>query len=262
MNNLAQVLKPSFHLKTVTLFLVMGIFWLFSTLSLSAQSTQNAYIESDIELRDFDRSNWENTVNDLDYSGTPPAAKPKTEARERSSTRDRGRDRDYRRHRSHDRGEGLSIGLGKGFFTAIVVLFGIALLAWIILSMTGGIGPKNKRIKSEDVTLENIEENIHETELEGFIRKALEKGDFPLAIRLYYLAVIKELSLKKIIKWKRDKTNGEYVREARKSKFIADFQELTLIFERIWYGGKTLDKAAFQQLEPKFKKLIQDIEQA
>ena len=54
---------------------------------------------------------------------------------------------------------------------------------------------------------EKIEENIHESDLDKFIKQAESEEKYNLAIRLYYLAIIKELSLGKLIKWKRNKTN-------------------------------------------------------
>jgi len=92
-----------------------------------------------------------------------------------------------------------------------------------------------------------------------FIRAAKEKGDYALAMRLYYLAIIKEMSLKKLIKWKRDKTNGEYLRELRSSNFFTEFNEVTNIFERIWYGGGKIDAGTFAGFEGKFRGLVERI---
>ena len=75
-------------------------------------------------------------------------------------------------------------------------------------------------------------------------------------MRLYYLAVLKELSLKELIKWKKDKTNGEYLRELAGSRLFGTVQEVTLIFERVWYGKTAVQEEDFLQMEAKFKKAI------
>ena len=77
-----------------------------------------------------------------------------------------------------------------------------------------------------------------------------------MAVRLYYLSVLKELSVKNHIRWKRDKTNGAYLRELAGSPLFGTVQEVTLIFERVWYGKVELAKPDFDQLEIKLKKAV------
>jgi hypothetical protein len=92
--------------------------------------------------------------------------------------------------------------------------------------------------------------------LERFIREAVDQQKYALAIRLYYLAIIKELSLSKLIKWKRDKTNWSYLNEVRTTALSQPFRETTRIFERVWYGEGTLDEKEFLSIKPKFDQLI------
>ena len=137
-------------------------------------------------------------------------------------------------------------------------------MAIVLLHLLGTeklFAPRDKKIKqaSLNIDIEEIEENLNETELEGFIRKAIDNEDYPSAIRLYYLGILKELSLKKLIKHKKDKTNGEYSRELRRSVFHKGFKELTLVFERIWYGKTEFFKEDFEEVEPKFQNLINQI---
>ena len=122
---------------------------------------------------------------------------------------------------------------------------------------------RNKKItpsaNAEAIDLEQIEENIHETDFERYIRQALESKQFALAIRLYYLHILNELSQLKHIKWKKDKTNRTYLNEMSSSPFNQSFRQLTLIFERVWYGNGELDEADFNALEPHFKTFLQQL---
>ena len=95
--------------------------------------------------------------------------------------------------------------------------------------------------------------------MEGFIRQALAEKNYALAVRLYYLAILKELSLTNQIKWKKDKTNREYLREMSGKKLASPFRETTLIFERVWYGNEELTGEVFGTLEPKFKSILQEM---
>ena len=103
--------------------------------------------------------------------------------------------------------------------------------------------------------LEKIEENLHRADLESFILQALKQEEYALALRLYYLSILKELSQRKAIHWKREKTNRQYVWEMRQSPLSGAFEEVTRIFEQAWYGGRQMDKREYQALEPKFRML-------
>lgn len=200
----------------------------------------------------FSKEKWRELTKDLDYSGAP--LPDDEEERMRRDSIDRFGEFEIPERRSRSSGGSL---FGAGIFKIFAIIFLVAVLAAImVFFLKEGIGTPNEKIKQRAITLENIEENIHETDLERFIREAKEKGDFALAMRLYYLAVIKELSLKKIIKWKRDKTNGEYLRELRTSEYFDNFREITNIFERIWYGGGKIDQGIFEQVEPKFQSFV------
>ena len=127
-------------------------------------------------------------------------------------------------------------------------------------SLGGGdlFAPRSRKISKSfnNFSIEKIENNIHETDLDRFIRKAVEEKKFVLAIRLYYLAIIKELSLSKMIKWKRDKTNRNYLNEIRSTSLFNPFKEVTRIFERVWYGQGNLDEKEYLSIKPKFDQLI------
>ena len=104
--------------------------------------------------------------------------------------------------------------------------------------------------------IEVIEENIYESDLEDFIQQATQQKNYNLAIRLFYLAIIKELSLAKLIKWKRDKTNKDYLNEMRGTELYSSFREQTQIFERIWYGESNLQQTDYANLAGAFQKLL------
>lgn len=142
-------------------------------------------------------------------------------------------------------------------FIAIVLALG-AIAFWITRLMQA---PRNKRIASDgtEITAENIEAYIHETDLERFLREALASGNFTLAIRLYYLMIIKTLSEKGSIQWAKDKTNRDYLREMRDHRFGSDFREVTREYERVWYGNQALDAARFSSLEMHFKSFLNQL---
>lgn len=160
--------------------------------------------------------------------------------------------------------EPFDLKFGGNATLAMQVIIGLllaVLLFFVLRSLFGLNNPRNKKINEilsvEELT--QLEENLHQANLEDFIRRAIEQGNYTLAMRLYYLAILKELSLQERIEWKRDKTNRDYLREMRSSNIFNDFSDVTTIFERIWYGNIALSQTDFEQIEPQFKTLIHNI---
>lgn len=234
--------------KIVTLL----FFSLLVGISLQAQegnTPEDRYLESTIEQRALDRKRWADLTEGINYT--------EKKQRQQKTTQDQGNPSSH----SPDNpifGEGTGTAIAR-FLLIVLGAIGIALL---VRSMLGYGKAKDKKIKrntNEGIDIQKIEENIHEADLEDYIGQAKAKGNYNLAIRLYYLAILKELSLRKDIKWKVDKTNNEYVREMRGHVLFPDFQGLTRIFERSWYGDSLLNQQIFNQLEPGFQHFIDRI---
>lgn len=200
--------------------------------------------------RAFDKTEWERVTKDIDYSSD--TAKERKKKDEKST--DQGGEAGGGSSRFFEGGN------ASGIMKFIIIVLAVVVVALLLRSLLGLNKPKNKKIKKvQAIDLERIEENIHEANLDDFIRQALEQQNFALAIRLYYLAILKELSLKNTIHWKKDKTNKDYLREMRQSDLFGDFRELTAIFERVWYGESPIQAREFHQLEPRFRRMIQQI---
>jgi hypothetical protein len=109
---------------------------------------------------------------------------------------------------------------------------------------------------NRDITLENIDENVLDATFEPFIQQALATKNYALAIRLYYLWLIKELSLTKQIVWKKDKTNAAYIQDIKSNDLSRTFRNLTNIYERTWYGEQKVAETEFGYLEAQFKAFL------
>ena len=206
-------------------------------------SPDETYAGQQIQRHDFDEKKWASLKEGIDYSGPKKKEKAKKKPKKEVETPDSG-----------------IKGLG-GVFKILGIVILVGLLVLLIVKMAGGenlFGPKNSKIQPSvsQSEIDKIEENLHEAELSDPIQRAIAAGDYPMAVRLYYLAVLKELSLKNHIRWKRDKTNGAYLRELAGSPLFGNVQEVTLAFERVWYGKVELSKPDFEQLEIKLKKAV------
>ncbi|MDN5204749.1 hypothetical protein QQ008_25385 [Fulvivirgaceae bacterium BMA10] len=143
-------------------------------------------------------------------------------------------------------------------FKIIMYVVFIAILVFIISKLFNfnAFSRSNTKLKKQEYTIEDLEDHLHESDLDRFLREALENNDLRLALRIYYLMIIKELSQLNWILWKKDKTNNEYVYEMRNKEGADTFEHLTLTFERVWYGDLEVNQSFFDSTSIKFKNFI------
>ncbi len=121
--------------------------------------------------------------------------------------------------------------------------------------------PRNRKLARDgtEITLANLDEYIHETDLDKFLSEAIAASNWSLAVRLYFLQTIKLLSEKEAISWSREKTNRDYLREMRNHRLGMHFRDVTRQYERIWYGNQSISSEEFARLEPEFKGILTGI---
>ncbi|MBX2877598.1 MAG: DUF4129 domain-containing protein [Saprospiraceae bacterium] len=159
--------------------------------------------------------------------------------------------------------KGLNTNLIKALATFLLIVIGIIVAFFVVRQLMGlQLRPRNRKIKRQGdltINLEEIEDKLEEVVLEDFIQEAIRNENFALAIRLYYLEALKTLSQQKQISWKKDKTNRDYLFEMRNSEFYLPFQKITRLFERVWYGNRSIDAAIFYDIAPTYQKFIADV---
>ena len=226
----------------------------------SRSNAKEDYLNATIESRSFNSDSWQKAIEGIDYSGDAPDEVDIDEDEDDGTIGEGGEIRE----RQYDRSSSSEKTFWGNFFKILFIILVIIVIAVLAYFLIGGSisRPKSRKFEAGDgsINIENVEENIHESDLEGFIRQALAEGNFALAVRLYYLAVIKELSLNKKIKWKKDKTNRDYQNELRSGPLFQPFKRATRIFERVWYGNGQLDQQSFEQLQPIFRGLIDRVQ--
>ena len=141
------------------------------------------------------------------------------------------------------------------FFLVLVGLVGVVVYLLAGRSFFAG-NARVRRTDFSEAALETLDERILETDLDRWLRQALEAGNYSAAVRIYYLAIIKALTLNEVIVWKKDKTNADYLRELRNHAFYLEFARSTRIFERVRYSNleetARLDRETFSTLQPLF----------
>lgn len=126
----------------------------------------------------------------------------------------------------------------------IIVVVGL-LLYIIVLTVVKNPSVKLKATSSyqlNDEELKEIEDNPFDNDLEKHIYEARTSGNLKLAIRLSFIYVIRLLSENELIKWKKDKTNSQYLRELSGSEHKPTYAYLKTLFETVWYGEIELEE--------------------
>lgn len=245
----------------ISLLIVLTILCVGTNLEVSyAQEAlpRDEYFNKKMEERSFDKKEWKSLTKDFNYE-EDGAVKESSTHRKANTRGEAGED---------EEDQNTSAGKMSPFWAAVfkwtIVIMAIGIIATLLYNVLGGgsiFKPKGKRIvdKGDAISIETIEANIHESDLDRHIREALQQKNYTMAIRLYYLAVIKELSLNKWIKWKRDKTNRDYLREMRPTTLFNPYRDATRIFERVFYGDVSLKEQDFNSIKPRFTALLEEI---
>ncbi|MXN90435.1 DUF4129 domain-containing protein [Flavobacterium sp. Sd200] len=134
----------------------------------------------------------------------------------------------------------------------IVIGFVVYLVSRAILDKEGMwiFGRSRKKIAIQSVEAENI----HEMDFKQLISETKINANYRLALRYYYLWLLKKLSAREIIDWHWDKTNSDYLYEIKDAALKKDFEYLSYVYDHSWYGDFPIDEKAFNKAEKSFIK--------
>lgn len=132
----------------------------------------------------------------------------------------------------------------------LILLFVVYMIVRAILNKEG-IWIFGKSSKNIAVTTLS-EENIHQMDFRKLVEETKNTKDFRLAIRFYYLWILKKMTVLEIIAFHPDKTNSDYTYEIKNSTLKKDFEYLSYLYDYSWYGEFSIDEEAFKKAEKSF----------
>ena len=196
------------------------------------------------------------------YSGKKYNYEGKAEVRSTSSKH--GTPSKYSENKPYVKEDNTSSNFSFNFnalnFLFIIILFlAVGYLAYTLLNDGSSklfSSKKNTKINSYD---EITTDNIARADIKTLITKAENKNDYRLAIRYYYLLVLKQLTLKNYIKYEDDKTNADYLNDIASHKFSKEFAYTSYIYNYTWYGEFDLDLKQYQLAKGSFVELIKEV---
>lgn len=213
-----------------------------------------------VEVQRFDEDSWRKHTDGLDYQRVKPQTTRSQRNRSDGSGERKKKEDEYKPVEVDQSSGGSMFSLGGGGFLQYVfaALAIIAIVFLIVMLVGKDAFISNKKIKKgAEFDLENMDEDeLRESDLMKWLRKSLENKNYKLGLRIYYLMVIKELVELGWIKWQKEKTNGQYLREMRKRPNYKAFFRLTRIFEYVWYGDKQVKEASFNKVSGEFKDFL------
>jgi hypothetical protein len=243
-----------------------------------------SYLSDSISLVPFDKQKWErlrmnivNEISGVEYEGQEgselsPDDNPYHQSRkqfqrywrEKNSKKikriPKEREKnERRRNRENDLFNPGSMSPFWSNFILVVVVLALAALIFFLFFNQLKEGKGNKKIGRELESI--IPTEIPKSELELLLEKALAKEDYREAIRVYFIFVIRGLIKKNGIVWEKEKTNFSYLNEMRENPFFMPFESCVSVYEIVWYGERQLSKSEYEQVEPRFKKLVKDLDE-
>lgn len=102
---------------------------------------------------------------------------------------------------------------------------------------------------------------VNTVDLSSQIEKCIQDKNYRLAVRYYYLWVMKQLNEAQLIEFNIDKTNQDYTQElSRKNTVSRDklglFIQCTHYYEYLWFGNFAVSEPAFIKIEKTFKDFL------
>jgi hypothetical protein len=135
-----------------------------------------------------------------------------------------------------------------------IIIGGFAVALMLYLS-DSNVGLFRKKVREfSDEKQEKETDNIFEINYKVRIDKAVKDGNYRLAIRLMFLQMLKTMAGKKLIQYKQDHTNFDYLAQLRNTTHYNDFFRITRDYEYTWYGNFPVNEKEWNVIKTDFEK--------
>lgn len=143
-------------------------------------------------------------------------------------------------------------------FRIIAILVVIILIYFIVKALIKREGRWifGKNADKRALFYSDAEKNIHLLDFEKLIKESVEAGEKRIAVRYYYLWLLKVMAQNHYIEWDIEKTNSDYLYELHNPAHKEEFTYLSYLYNYIWYGEFEIDDITFRKTENRFKKAL------
>lgn len=153
---------------------------------------------------------------------------------------------------------------GTNWWTIFFIILGVGLIVFFVIKATGTGGNllfkgKSQRKEKVDASLEDVD--IHAIDYDAEIAAAKTKNDYRLAVRLWFLRSLKDMTDRELIKWKMDKTNSDYYYELSGNKLQKEFGAVSLVYDYVWYGDFEINELKYNSVEGDLRKFYSNVKE-
>jgi len=103
------------------------------------------------------------------------------------------------------------------------------------------------------------EEGSPDDDLEGRLMHFMQIKDYRQAVRFLYLKTLRVLNDRGMIRYHQESTNQDYGRQLSATPQGGPFRDLTMIYEKVWYGEFPLGDALFTRLHQYFEDFYKSV---
>lgn len=136
----------------------------------------------------------------------------------------------------------------------LLIIGGFITFLVIYLSNSNvGVFRKSKTISTLETEVET--DDIFAIPYQKEIDKAVNAGNYRLAVRLHFLRLLRDLSEKNLIRYAADRTNFDYLLQVQHTAWYQHFFRLTRNYEYVWYGQFEIDGEKFNIIKNDFTDL-------
>ncbi len=146
----------------------------------------------------------------------------------------------------------------KFIFFAIIIIAVIYYIVKLIINKEGRwLFSKNKEAKNA-IDYEEVQ-NIQELDFKSLISEAEDNTNYRLAIKFYYLYILKKMDESEIINYDSQKTSHDYLLQLETTKYYQNFSKVAYYYTYIWYGEFKIDTQEYKTASSKFTILLNQL---
>ncbi len=143
----------------------------------------------------------------------------------------------------------------------IIIGVVIGLIIWLFIRLNPGPSLLGET-ETPAVYLSDEERLVHSMDLSSLIEAAIKNRDYRLAIRYYYLKLLKRLHQQKLINYEFQKTDSEYLVELKDENFRLPLKRVMRIYDFIWYGNFPVSENEFSMAQDSFRSIESSLNKA
>jgi len=189
------------------------------------EQSQQVYRKDSVDGKALDSTTWRNLTKDLNYGDTLDHKKKPDEKTKEAKAREPWNFPIF--------------GINSVFTKYVLFALVIAAILYLLYRLIGSaFFASNVKISKSHATFEILhdDEQMMQKDLNSLLEEAIRQKDYKTAIRILFIQSLQDLQTYEWIKWKKEKTNRDYLNELLQREAFVPFGSMVLLYEKAWYS--------------------------